>query len=89
MPKIKDAKAVVRTYKDRDGKEKNVWVTVGALFENDKGLSLQLDTIPVGPEFNGWIKFFDPYKDREQNYAEGLKVAKAQLDPIAEDDIPF
>ena len=45
--------------------------------------------MPVGPEFTGWIKFFDPYEDREQNYAEGMKVVKSQLDPIAEDDIPF
>ena len=89
MPKIKDAKAVVRTYKDANGKDKNVWMKVGSLFESDKGLSLQLDAIPVGPEFTGWIKFFDPYEDREQNYAEGMKVVKSQLDPIAEDDIPF
>jgi hypothetical protein len=90
MPKIKDAKAVVRTYTcPKTNKEKNVWMKVGSLFESDKGLSLQLDLMPVGPEFTGWIKFFDPYEDREQNYAEGMKVVKSQLEPIAEDDIPF
>jgi hypothetical protein len=89
MPKIKDAKAVVRTYTDSNGKEKNVWVKVGALFENDKGMSLQLDTIPAGNDWNGWIKFFDPYEDREKNFSEGMASAKTSLAPIPEDDIPF
>lgn len=56
-----DAVATVGSYKDNNGNEKKRYVNVGTVFENDKGqLSFKLDAVPVGPEFSGWISFFDP-----------------------------
>lgn len=50
--------AVAVVGKDKDGKPK--YLRVGAVFESDKGLSLKLDCVPAGNEFNGWINFYTP-----------------------------
>lgn len=58
--KVYDVSAVTGTYRDpRTGEDKNVWKRIGAVFENEKGLSIKLDTIPVG-EWNGWATLFPP-----------------------------
>lgn len=60
MKKIYDAVAVVGTYKTNDGDEKKRYVNVGSVFEGEKGMSLKLDAVPIGPDFNGWISFYEP-----------------------------
>lgn len=56
---VADLKYKARTYIDKDGKEKGVWVTIGTLFSSPHGSNqaLKLDTVPVG-EFNGWVSIF-------------------------------
>lgn len=72
MPKkIFDAAASVGEYTDRNGATKKRYVNVGAVFESDDGkyMSLKLESIPVGPNWSGWISFFEP-KPREQSPAQ-------------------
>lgn len=59
-----DLKYKVRTYKDKDGKEKGVWHTVGTLFSSPNGShqAIKLDSIPAA-EWNGWLSV---YKRDEQ-----------------------
>lgn len=61
MRKKYDAVATVGAYTAKDGTEKKRYLTVGAVFENDKGnLSLKLDGMPVSPDWSGWISFYEP-----------------------------
>lgn len=69
--KLFDAVASVGEYTDRNGQTKKRYVNVGAVFESDDGkyMSLKLESIPVGPNWSGWISFFEP-KQREQSPAQ-------------------
>ena len=69
--KTHDAVATVGTYKDRSGNEKKRYVNIGSVFTDDDGRqSLKLDSVPVGPEWSGWISFYEP-KEREQSDNRG------------------
>lgn len=85
-----DAVATIGKYKDREGNEKKRYMNVGTIFINDDGnLSMKLDGIPVGPEWSGWISFYEPkVKDRNsENKTEG--PAKSSASEELDDDIPF
>jgi len=104
MPKkIFDAVASVGEYTDRNGQQKKRYVNIGAVFESDDGkyMSLKLESIPVGPNWSGWISFFEP-KQKEQSPAQQAhSEAKSngyQTDPNSkmaggfdtmDSDIPF
>jgi hypothetical protein len=62
--KIYDAVATIGEYKAASGEIKKRYMTLGSVFESDNGMSLKLDAVPVGLEWNGWISFFVP-KERE------------------------
>ena len=65
-----DAVATIGEYTDRNGEKKKRYQNVGSVFENEDGrLSLKLDAIPLGPEWSGWISFFEP-KARENQPAQ-------------------
>lgn len=63
-----DLKYKARTYVDKDGKEKGVWVAVGTLFSTEHGsnMAIKLDSMPVGNEWNGWISVFPKSKPDSQ-----------------------
>lgn len=87
MKKLYDAVVTTGKYTDREGKEKTRYLTVGAVFEGEKGLSLKLEALPtVG--FNGWINFYAPReKDKEQKPA-AQAPGNSDANPF-DDDIPF
>ena len=92
-----DAVATIGEYTDRSGEKKKRYQNIGSVFENEDGrLSLKLDAIPVGPEWSGWISFFEPkardgQEPRPQpTRHERAKVNAYQPEPEEEqDDIPF
>ncbi len=79
MKAIKKAVVVTGQYKDRQtGADKKSYGTIGKLLERDDGsLCLKLDLMP-GPDFDGWINFYD--QDIE-------KVKEVLAAP--DDDAPF
>lgn len=83
MKRIKKAVATVGKYTDRNGQEKNRYLTVGGMFKRDDGsVCMKLDTVPVGPDFNGWISFYD-LDDQQQ-------AQQAPQPPMGDDsDLPF
>lgn len=86
MKKIYDAVVVTGKYTDGSGKEKNRYLTVGAVLENEHGhLSLKLEAIPV-VGFNGWVNFYRPKEKTEG--APGKPDAQQGKDEF-NDDIPF
>lgn len=52
-----DAVATLRRT-DRNGEEKKSYHKMGVVFETERGLSLKLESIPVG--FDGWVSFYEP-----------------------------
>lgn len=91
MKKIKDASAVTGKYTDSEGKEKNRYMTIGALFQrDDESLTLKLEAIPLN--FNGWVNFYDP---KPRDGAEKTLSAPVPAGPPKakandfDDEIPF
>ena len=64
--KTHDIVATTGTYKDRDGSEKKRYSTVGSLFQDAETgrLSIKLDTVPVSPDWSGWLACMEP-RNRE------------------------
>jgi len=60
MIKIKDLVATNGNYKNKDGEEKARWINIGALFQDGNKLSIKLESIPVGGNWNGWVSCVDP-----------------------------
>lgn len=91
MKKIFDAVVVTGKY-TKDGQEKNRYLTVGAVFHNDKGQSsLKLEALPVSG-FNGWINFYEPKgatdAPRDAPRKEAPSATQADAGDFS-DDIPF
>ena len=67
MPSRKkfDAVATIGEYTDRNGDKKKRYSTIGTVFEDENGrLSLKLDTIPIGPNWSGYVNFYEPRDPR-------------------------
>lgn len=87
MKQFKKVVATVGKYTDANGQEKNRYVTVGRAFiRDDKSVSIKVDSMPVGPEFSGWLNLYDLDEDRQ-----GQAPARAAPAPAAVDDdsLPF
>jgi hypothetical protein len=89
-----DAVATIGEYTTKSGEKKKRYTTIGSVFEDDAGrLSLKLDCVPVGPEWSGWVSFYDPTP--AQNRAQELEPRKRREAPVFaprrenEDEIPF
>lgn len=81
MKKVYDVVATVG--KRKDGK--NNYVKVGVVLEGDKGLSMKLESIPCGNEWNGWLNFYEPKPRSETAPAQGDAPPPSDFD----DKIPF
>jgi hypothetical protein len=69
----------------RNGEEKTKWLNIGAVIETERGLSLKLETVPLG--WDGWAKLFEP-KPREEQPKPANAVPQDTGAPF-NDDIPF
>lgn len=84
-----------RKRKGRDGEEKTFWVRVGAAFQNDKGMQIVLDALPL-PDVDGRcvLMLFEPKTRGEaepagvKDRAPGKSTGGGSFDDM-DDDIPF
>lgn len=95
-----DVVATIGSYKDKQGNEKKNYVNIGKAFTNDQGqISIKLNTVPVGPEWSGWLSLY-PVKEREQQAprqsAPPVQRSMPPAPPLPsllgkdeDDDIPF
>jgi hypothetical protein len=84
MAKVCDV--VVTQRYERNGEEKKRYINIGSVFDGEKGMSVKLDTIPLG--WDGWAQFYEP-KPREEA-PPASKTARASLHPDdPSDQIPF
>jgi hypothetical protein len=64
------------------------WVKIGSAWENEKGIQLVFDALPI-PDAEGRCvaNLFEP-RDRDQSHRAGLN-RNAPQDDLDSDDIPF
>jgi hypothetical protein len=87
MKQFKKVVATVGKYTDANGQEKNRYVTVGRAFiREDKSVSIKVDSMPVGPEFSGWLNLYDLDEDRQ---GQAPARAPAPAPAAVDDDLPF
>jgi len=68
-------------YKRGEHEDKASWLKCGVLLEKEGGKrSIKIDTVPVGPEWNGWLVVSER---KERDVREGMSVV-----PMGE-DVPF
>lgn len=94
MSKLYDAIAVTGEYQDRDGNTRKRYQKCGVVFQTDRGLSLKLEALPVGGDWNGWLMLMEPRDNRESRGGGGGYNAPpaAEQTPAHADefeDIPF
>ncbi len=59
--KTHDVVATVGGYTDGQGQAKKRYVNVGSAFTNDEGqISIKLESVPVSPEWSGWLSLYVP-----------------------------
>jgi hypothetical protein len=99
MKAIKKLVAVTGKYTDQQtGVEKNRYVNIGRMFKDDGDghISLKLESLPIGSEWNGWVSVYDlDSKGATQAAATSGQQAPARA-PVAQQaptdydsDIPF
>ncbi len=53
-----------------NGETKKRYINVGKAFTDDSGrISIKLDSVPVGPEWSGWLSLYEP-KGRDSQPAQ-------------------
>ncbi len=83
MKQFKKVVASNGKYTDANGNEKNRYITVGRAFlRDDKSVCIKLDSMPVGPEFSGWLNLYDLDEERQ---APAAAAPAAKVD----EDLPF
>ena len=82
---------VTSTY-ESGGETKKRYTNIGAVFETDKGLSIKIESLPVG--WNGWANCYEP-KERDER-RESPRQPQRSAAPAGgggfegmDDDIPF
>lgn len=83
-----DLKYKARTYKDKDGNEKGVWLTVGTLFSTPHGshMSIKMDSMPVG-EWNGWLSVYEREDALERQDSRPMPTSTV-MDEAYKDKLP-
>jgi hypothetical protein len=56
MKRTHDLVVVTGKYTDKDNNEKSRYQKIGVLFEDDKGLKVKVDLLPVG--WDGWAYLY-------------------------------
>jgi len=79
MTKKYEVVAVTGKYTDSTGKEKNRYMTVGAIIETKNGPMLKLEAVPLG--WNGWAYLNEP------RAKDGQQAATPMAD--SDSEIPF
>lgn len=89
MAVLKEIVAITGTYKDKEGKEKSSYLTIGRIIETKNGEMIKMDSFPVG--WDGWAYLNDPKPRNGSSSGESSKTdnSKAKSADSFEDDIPF
>lgn len=90
MGKKYDVVAVTGKYTNSQGEEKNRYMNCGVVIEKDGKLSMKLEGLPVGDYWNGWLSFFEPRQQGQNNQQQGQQQGQRQQQaPAQRNDDPF
>ena len=90
MRKTHDIIAKTGTYKTQQGEQKNRYTKCGAAFTDDSGqISIKLESVPVSPDWNGWLNLWEPREQQQQAPAPAPQPRQAAPILDEQDDIPF
>lgn len=78
-----DLVATSGTYTDKQGNEKKRYVKCGVVMENEKGMLIKIESLPIG--FNGWLSCFEPKGAEDRGAKRPAGNSHADID----DQIPF
>jgi hypothetical protein len=89
---LKEIKVIVGNYTDKDGNQKNKYLTIGSIIDTVKGPMIKLDSLPIMKgSWDGWAYMSDP-KPRDDggvpNPHPQAKRPAANFDNM-NDDFPF
>lgn len=85
--KLYNVVAITGKYTDRQGNEKNRYLTIGAVIQTDKGMSLRIESIPTG--WDGWAGLYEPQEEEQQKPAPQRTSKPAPSQSRDFDDPPF
>jgi len=82
----REARAIVRTYKDNEGNDKNVYQTIGTAWVSPHAstVTVQLETIPISKGWNGKIYINKPYEKDDKELTHDFNK-QASKDVVLED----
>lgn len=86
MSKKFDVVAITGKYTDKDGNEKSRYTNIGVVLETSKGLSLKLESIPVG--WDGWAGLYEPKQEQGQQRQPQRTTAPRPAAGSGFDDFP-
>lgn len=95
MSKKYDVVAAMGEYTDREGNTKVRWQNCGAVIETKNGLALKLESVPVGNQWEGWFKLFEPNGQKASSKVNQGRDTEMQSHGVPhggsdfDDDIPF
>jgi len=92
MRKSHDAVVSLGEYTDGEGQTKKRYKNIGTVFTRDDGSqAMKLDTVPLGPDWNGWINFYEPQNQRNDRPQQQQQTSRppTQNNTYEKDDIPF
>ncbi len=94
-----DVVATVGEYTNNQGEKKKRFVNVGKAFTDEQGrVSLKMETMPVVPEWSGWLSLYPRKDDNQHQQRQGGqrtaapapgKAAAVEAQQDEEDSIPF
>ena len=91
MKKTHDAVITLGEYTDGEGQTKKLYNKVGTVLTRPDGSqALRLDTVPINPDWNGWINFYEPRNQRsDRPQQQQAPRPQTQNNTYEKDDIPF
>lgn len=85
MRRYGDLMASAGEFTDDDGRKVKRWLKCGVVMRDDRSgtLSIKLDTVPVRPDWSGWLAVRNICSDHGQEISEQLKpMAELHGEPI-------
>ena len=77
-----------RKFLNRKGEEQKQYINIGSVIEGDRGLSIKLESIPIG--WDGWASMYEPKPKEDRGQSEPRRAPeRPRAEPKDDDDVPY
>ncbi len=88
MAILKEVTAIIGKYTDKNGQEKNQYLTIGKVLETKNGSHMiKIDTVPVG--WDGWAYLNEPRAREERQESNNGNSNNSNNQDMSDENIPF